>query len=95
MYMHASDSVPQAPAATSALQSLLTPVATPMMAVSAAADAGRRSPHFHHLKAMADTATALSWLAYTGPSCGADVHVCMLIPICVHTVCAVIQGLCF
>lgn len=52
------------------LQGLLAPVAGPMMAVSSAADAGRRAACFHHLKALAETAQALGWLAYTGPTCG-------------------------
>lgn len=60
----------QAPAGPEALQALLASVASPMLAVSSAADTGRRSAFFNHLKALAETAAALSWLAYTGASCG-------------------------
>ena len=31
---------------------------------------GRRSDFFNHLKAAADSSTALAWIAYTGKDCG-------------------------
>jgi adenylyl cyclase-associated protein len=31
---------------------------------------GRRSDFFNHLKAAADSLTALAWIAYTGKDCG-------------------------
>ena len=31
---------------------------------------GRRSDFFNHLKAAADSFTALAWIAYTGKDCG-------------------------
>ncbi|WIA37219.1 hypothetical protein OEZ86_014170 [Tetradesmus obliquus] len=54
---------------TAQLQSVLAPVAEPMMAASALAD-NRRSPCFQQNKVAAEALQALSWLAYTGPSCG-------------------------
>uniref|UniRef100_A0A383VPJ4 C-CAP/cofactor C-like domain-containing protein n=1 Tax=Tetradesmus obliquus TaxID=3088 RepID=A0A383VPJ4_TETOB len=54
---------------TAQLQSVLAPVAEPMMAASSLAD-NRRSPCFQQNKVAAEALQALSWLAYTGPSCG-------------------------
>eukprot|EP00882_Tetradesmus_deserticola_P033880 GHRQ01038737.1.p1 GENE.GHRQ01038737.1~~GHRQ01038737.1.p1 ORF type:complete len:184 (+),score=72.83 GHRQ01038737.1:148-699(+) len=54
---------------TAQLQSVLAPVAEPMMAAGALAD-NRRSACFQQHKAAAEALQALSWLAYTGPSCG-------------------------
>jgi adenylyl cyclase-associated protein len=51
------------------LQSVLQPVAQPMMAASSLAE-NRRSPAFQQLKVVAEGLQGLSWLAYTGPSCG-------------------------
>eukprot|EP00878_Enallax_costatus_P031269 GHUV01034183.1.p1 GENE.GHUV01034183.1~~GHUV01034183.1.p1 ORF type:complete len:432 (+),score=154.97 GHUV01034183.1:2250-3545(+) len=51
------------------MQSILQPVAEPMMAASALAD-NRRSAVFQQNKVLAEALQALSWLAYTGPSCG-------------------------
>lgn len=31
---------------------------------------GRRSDYFNHLKTVADSLTALAWIAYTGKDCG-------------------------
>lgn len=31
---------------------------------------GKRSDFFNHLKAVADSLTALAWIAYTGKDCG-------------------------
>ena len=31
---------------------------------------GRRSDFFNHLKAAADSLSALAWIAYTGKDCG-------------------------
>lgn len=52
-----------------ALQGLLQRVAEPMMAAGSLAD-NRRSPAFQQLKVVAEALQGLSWLAYTGPSCG-------------------------
>lgn len=54
---------------TPELQALLQPVADEMMAAGALAE-DRRSPAFQQLKVAAEALNALSWLAYTGPSCG-------------------------
>jgi adenylyl cyclase-associated protein len=54
---------------TAQLQSVLAPVAEPMMAASTLAD-NRRSACFQQNKVAAEGLQALTWLAYTGPSCG-------------------------
>jgi hypothetical protein len=51
------------------LQQLLQPVAQHMMDASAAAE-NRRSQAFNQVKVVAEALQGLSWLAYTGPSCG-------------------------
>jgi hypothetical protein len=53
----------------SELQQLLQPVAQHMMDASAAAE-NRRSQAFNQVKVVAEALQGLSWLAYTGPSCG-------------------------
>lgn len=53
----------------SAMGPLLQPVSAPMAALGTLAE-GRRSPAFNHIKALAESVHCLSWLAYTGPSCG-------------------------
>lgn len=37
---------------------------------AAAMTEGKRSDFFNHLKAAADSLTALAWIAYTGKDCG-------------------------
>ncbi|KXZ41813.1 CAP1 protein [Gonium pectorale] len=59
----------KAPAGPAELQSLLAPVAEAIGAVSSASEA-RRVSCPHHLKVLAESVAALSFLAYTGPSCG-------------------------
>lgn len=51
------------------LQVLLQPVANEMMAAGQLAD-DRRSSAFQQFKVVAESMNGLSWLAYTGPSCG-------------------------
>lgn len=51
------------------LQQVLQPVAEHMMAAASAAE-NRRSQAFNQLKVVAEALQGLSWLAYTGPSCG-------------------------
>jgi hypothetical protein len=51
------------------LQQVLQSVAQHMVAASAAAE-NRRSAAFNQLKVVAEALQGLSWLAYTGPSCG-------------------------
>ncbi len=55
------------------LQQLLSPVAVSIMAASQASE-GRRGPCFNALKLLAESLQALSWLAYSGPGCGACVE---------------------
>lgn len=52
------------------LQSVLQPVAEPMMTASSLAE-NRRSACFQQLKVVAEVLQGLSWLAYTGPNSGA------------------------
>ncbi|GAX75045.1 hypothetical protein CEUSTIGMA_g2489.t1 [Chlamydomonas eustigma] len=54
---------------SSGLQRLLQPVATHMGSLGSMAE-GRRTPGFNHIKALSESVLALSFLAYTGPSCG-------------------------
>jgi hypothetical protein len=54
----------------SELQALLQPVANEMVAAGKLAD-DRRSAAFQQLKVVAEALNGLSWLAYTGPACGA------------------------
>ena len=61
-------SAPQCPN-PSAMGPLLQPVSAPRAALGARAE-GRRTPGFNHIKALAESVQCLSWLAYTGPSCG-------------------------
>ena len=51
------------------LQSLVAPVAQ-QMAAAAKLTEGRRMAAFNHAKVTAEALQALSWVAYTGPSCG-------------------------
>lgn len=53
----------------SGLQQLLAPVARSIMAATQQSE-GRRNASFNALKLVAEALQALSWLAYTGPSCG-------------------------
>jgi hypothetical protein len=55
------------------LQQVLQSVAQHMVAASAAAE-NRRSAAFNQLKVVAEALQGLSWLAYTGPSCGKAMH---------------------
>lgn len=52
------------------LQQLLAPVAEQMVAASDLAS-GPRSPYVNHFKTVAEAGQALSWVAYSGPACGA------------------------
>lgn len=51
------------------LQALLQPVGAKLQAAVTLTD-GRRTPAFNNYKVAADALQALSWVAYTGPSCG-------------------------
>lgn len=51
------------------LQQLVEPVGKQLMAASGMAD-NRRSAVFNHLKTAADALQALTWVVYSGPSCG-------------------------
>lgn len=51
------------------LQQLLQPVAQQMVAASALAD-NRRSAAFNQIKVVTEALHGLSWLAYTGHTCG-------------------------
>ncbi len=59
----------QAPDAAG-LQQLVAPVGASLQAAQALTE-GRRGPAFNHYKAAADALQSLSWVVYTGPSCGA------------------------
>ena len=63
----------QRPSDPSSMGTLLQPVSQSMASLGALAE-GRRTPGFNHIKAMAESVQSLSWLAYTGPSCGERKH---------------------
>lgn len=51
------------------LVEFLKPLNDVIMKASAMTE-GKRSDFFNHLKAVADSLTALAWIAYTGKDCG-------------------------
>ena len=53
---------------------LVAPVAEHMQAATAMTE-GRRSTVFNHQKVVAESLHALSWMVYTGPSCGMSSHI--------------------
>jgi adenylyl cyclase-associated protein len=55
------------------LQAMLAPVAAEMVGAASLTE-GRRTPAFNVLKMVAEAMQALSWLAYTGPTCGGWEH---------------------
>ncbi|XP_057495039.1 LOW QUALITY PROTEIN: cyclase-associated protein 1-like [Actinidia eriantha] len=54
---------------TSGLAEFLKPLNEVIMKANAKAE-GRRSDFFNHLKTVADSLTALAWIAFTGKDCG-------------------------
>ncbi|KAG1341899.1 cyclase-associated protein 1-like [Cocos nucifera] len=54
---------------TMGLQEFLKPLNEVILKASALTE-GRRSDYFNHLKAAADSLTALAWIAYSGKDCG-------------------------
>lgn len=51
------------------LQEFLKPLNKVILKASALTE-GRRSEFFNHLKTVADSLTALAWVAYSGKDCG-------------------------
>ena len=56
------------------LQALVAPVGASMQAAQALTE-GRRGAAFNHYKAAAEALQALSWVVYSGPSCGGGTHI--------------------
>jgi len=59
------------------LQSLVGPVGAQMQAAGTLTE-GKRTAAFNHIKVVAESLQALSWVVYSGPSCGA----CLSLPLC-------------
>ncbi|KDD73090.1 hypothetical protein H632_c2549p0, partial [Helicosporidium sp. ATCC 50920] len=53
-----------------ALQEMVSATAEALAAVQAVADAGSRGAYADHNKTLAEASQALTWVVYTGPSCG-------------------------
>lgn len=59
----------QQPAAAADLQALLQPTADAIIQAGDLAS-GPRSPYISHFKLVGEACQALTWVAYSGPSCG-------------------------
>ena len=62
----------QRPGDTGQLQALVQPVGAQIAAAEQLTQ-GRRSAGFNYVKAVAEALPALSWVVYSGPSCGVTI----------------------